>query len=65
MLYWSAIFFITALISGAMGFGEIASASAGVAQVLFFVSLAGFVVTLVAAIVVGNKARNALTGPLP
>jgi uncharacterized membrane protein YtjA (UPF0391 family) len=63
MLYWSAVFFIVALIAGAMGFGGAAAASAGIAKVLFFVFLVGFVITLVAGLVAGNKAKNALTGP--
>jgi len=46
MLYWTLMFLIVALIAGALGFGGIASASAGIARVLFFLFLVGFVVTL-------------------
>ncbi|HTO82081.1 MAG TPA: DUF1328 domain-containing protein [Methylomirabilota bacterium] len=46
MLYWTLMFLIVALIAGALGFGGIASASAGIARILFFLFLIGFVVTL-------------------
>ena len=39
MLYWALIFLVVALIAGALGFGGIAGASAGIAQILFFVFL--------------------------
>jgi len=46
MLYWTLMFLIVALIAGALGFGGIASASAGIARILFFLFLVGLVVTL-------------------
>jgi len=46
MLYWAVVFFIIALISGIFGFGGIAAASAGIAQILFFVFLVGFVISI-------------------
>jgi uncharacterized membrane protein YtjA (UPF0391 family) len=39
MLYWTAVFFIIALISAVLGFGGIAAGAAGIAKVLFFVFL--------------------------
>ena len=44
MLYWAAVFFMIALIAAASGFGGIAgaSASAGIAKILFFISLIVF-----------------------
>lgn len=47
MLGWAATFFIIAIIAGLFGFGVIASASASIAQVLFFVFVVLFVVSLV------------------
>ncbi len=47
MLYWAAIFFIIALISGVFGFGGIAAASGGIAQFLFYLFLIGFVISLI------------------
>lgn len=46
MLYWAAVFLILAVVSGAFGFGAIASASIGVAQILFYVFAVLFVVSL-------------------
>lgn len=47
MLYWATVFFIIALVAAVFGFGGIAAASANVAQILFFIFLIGFVITLV------------------
>lgn len=47
MLGWSLTFLIVALIAAALGFGGIAGVSAGIAQILFFVFLALFVLSLV------------------
>lgn len=46
MLYWAVVFFIIALIAAVFGFGGIAAASAGVAKILFFIFLIGFVISL-------------------
>jgi uncharacterized membrane protein YtjA (UPF0391 family) len=51
MLYWAAVFFIVALVAALFGFGGIASASAGIAQILFFLFLVLFVVSLIAGVV--------------
>jgi len=48
MLHWALVFFIVAIVAAIFGFGGIASASAGIAQILFFIFLALFVVTLLA-----------------
>ncbi|MFN3465787.1 MAG: DUF1328 domain-containing protein [Terricaulis sp.] len=47
MLSWALIFFVVAIIAAVFGFGGIASASAGVAQILFFLFLVLFVVSLI------------------
>lgn len=47
MFYWAVVFFIVALISGVFGFGGIAAASAGIAKILFYVFLVGFIISLV------------------
>ena len=46
MLGWALTFLIVAVIAGVLGFGGIASASVGIAQILFFVFLVVFLVTL-------------------
>ena len=47
MLSWALIFFVVAIMAAIFGFGGIASASAGVAQILFFLFLVLFVVSLI------------------
>ena len=44
------IFLIVALIAAAFGFGGIASASAGIAKVLFFIFIVVFLVLLISAL---------------
>lgn len=48
MLYWAAVFLVIALVAGLFGFGGIAAASAGIAQILFAIFLGLFVVALLA-----------------
>lgn len=55
MLKWALIFFIVAAVAGLLGFSEIAGGAAVVAQVLFFVFLAVFIVMLVLALFGGRK----------
>ncbi len=54
MLYWALAFFVIALIAGLFGFGGIASASAGIAQILFFVFLALFAAAVIMRLVRGS-----------
>ena len=51
MLYWAAVFFIIALIAGALGFGGIAVAAGGIAHILFYIFLVLFLVALIAGLV--------------
>ena len=53
MLGWAITFLIVTLIAAVFGFGGIASASAGIAQILFFIFVALFVITLIARAVRG------------
>jgi uncharacterized membrane protein YtjA (UPF0391 family) len=46
LLGWALIFLVVAIIAAALGFGGIATASAGIARVLFFIFLVVFVVLL-------------------
>ena len=50
MLYWALVFAVIALVAGVFGFGEIASAVAGTARILFFIFTVVFLVTLIAAV---------------
>ncbi|MHA6323838.1 DUF1328 domain-containing protein [Roseivivax sp. CAU 1753] len=47
MLGWALTFFIVAIIAAVFGFSGIASATAGIAQILFFIFLILFAITLV------------------
>ncbi len=57
MLYYSLVFFVVSLVAGVFGFGNVASATAGIAQILFYVFLVFFVVTLVAGLASGRRTR--------
>lgn len=57
MLYWALVFFIVSLVAGIFGFGGVASATAGIAQLLFYVFLVFFVVTLIAGLAGGGTRR--------
>ncbi len=51
MLYWALVFFIIAMVAALFGFGGIAAGAATIAQVLFWVFLAVFLVSLVVGLV--------------
>lgn len=61
MLYWAAIFFIISIVAAVFGFGGIAAASAGIAQILFWVFVALFAFSLVLALArKGDQAASKL-----
>ena len=47
MLKWAIILAVVALIAGALGFGGIAGAAAGIAKILFFLFLTGCIIFFV------------------
>lgn len=47
MIYWSAAFFIIAIIAAMFGFGGIADGATSIAKILFFLFLVLFVLSLV------------------
>jgi uncharacterized membrane protein YtjA (UPF0391 family) len=47
MLYWSAIFFVIALIAAIFGFGGIADGAVDIAKVLFFLFIVLFLISFV------------------
>lgn len=53
MLSWALIFFALAIVAGIFGFGGIASASAGIAQILFVIFLVLFIGSLVLRLIRG------------
>jgi uncharacterized membrane protein YtjA (UPF0391 family) len=57
MLRLAIAFFVIALLAALFGFGGIASASAGIAQILFFIFLVLFVLALVVGLFRGRAPR--------
>ena len=57
MLYWSLVFFLVAVLAAIFGFTGIAAGAAMFAQVLFFLFLVVFLVTLIAALTRGGSPR--------
>lgn len=55
MFKWALIFLVVAIVAAILGFGGIAGAAAGIAQVLFWIGLALFVIALIAGVVAGRK----------
>ncbi|XBQ17102.1 MAG: DUF1328 domain-containing protein [Oceanicaulis sp.] len=57
MLRLAIAFFVIALIAALFGFGGIAEASAGIAQILFFIFLVLFVLALIVGLFRGRSPR--------
>jgi uncharacterized membrane protein YtjA (UPF0391 family) len=57
MLRLAIAFFVIALLAALFGFGGIATASAGIAQILFFIFLVLFVLALIMGLVRGRAPR--------
>lgn len=55
MLRWALIFFIVAIVAGALGFSGIAGAASGIATILFWVALAFLILSLISHLARGNK----------
>ncbi len=55
MLYWTAVFFIIALVAAMFGFGGVASTAGGIAKILFYIFVVMFLVSLVFG--VGRRGR--------
>lgn len=47
MLYWSAAFFLIALVAGLLGFGGIESSAVDIAKILFFLFIVLFILSAV------------------
>ncbi len=55
LLGWAVTFLVIALVAAIFGFGGIATAAAGIAEILFYIFLALFVITLLAALFTGRR----------
>lgn len=51
MLYWALVFFVVALVAALFGFGNIAAGASQIAQILFFVFIVLFLISLVMGLV--------------
>jgi uncharacterized membrane protein YtjA (UPF0391 family) len=58
LLRWAVIFLVISIIAAVFGFGGVSAAAAGIAKLLFYIFVALFVLTLVAALLLGR----AMTG---
>jgi len=54
MLGWAVTFLVIALVAALFGFGGLAGAAAGIAQLLFFVFIAIFLVSLIMGLMRGR-----------
>lgn len=54
MIKWALIFFIISIVAGIFGFTGIASGSAGIAKILFFIAVAIFLIVLVFGVLLGT-----------
>lgn len=60
MIKWAVIFLVLGLVMGALGFGGVGGTFVDIAQILFFVAIAIFVVLLIMGLIAGKKVKNAL-----
>jgi len=51
MLNWALVFLVIALIAAALGFGGIAATASGIAQILFYIFLVLFLVSLITGLI--------------
>jgi uncharacterized membrane protein YtjA (UPF0391 family) len=58
MLYWSAIFFVIALLAAALGFGGLASGAADIGKVLFFLFIILFLVSMLVGVFSRGRGRG-------
>jgi uncharacterized membrane protein YtjA (UPF0391 family) len=54
-LRWALIFFIVSIAAAIFGFGGLASGAAGIAEVLFYIFIGLFLISLVAGLVNGSS----------
>lgn len=57
MLRWALILLIVALIAAALGFTDVAAASAGIAKVIFFIFVLLFALVVLGGLFLGSRLR--------
>jgi uncharacterized membrane protein YtjA (UPF0391 family) len=55
MLGWAIFFFLVAIVAALFGFGGVATAAAGIGQILFYIFLVLFVLSLIVYLVRGRR----------
>jgi uncharacterized membrane protein YtjA (UPF0391 family) len=55
MLRWALVFFIVSLVAALLGFTSIAGSAAGIAQILFWIFLVVFLLTLITSLLSGRR----------
>jgi uncharacterized membrane protein YtjA (UPF0391 family) len=60
MIKWAIIFLVAAGIMALLGFGGLAGAFVDIAQILFFLAIAIFVILLVLGLIAGKKAKDVI-----
>ncbi len=55
MLGWAVLFLVIALVAGTLGFGGVASASMEIAQIVFWIFIVLFVVSLIYSLISGRR----------
>jgi len=58
MLYWAFVFFVVSMVAAVFGFGGIADATAGAAQVMFYIFLIFFIISVVAGLSTSEGRRQ-------
>jgi uncharacterized membrane protein YtjA (UPF0391 family) len=59
MLYWAIVFFLIAVVAAVFGFGGIAAGAATIAQVLFWIFLVVFLVSVVVGLARRGRSHHA------
>ncbi|MCL4113168.1 UNVERIFIED_CONTAM: hypothetical protein GTU68_065804 [Idotea baltica] len=55
MFGWALTFFIVALIAGFLGFSGIAASMAGIAQIIFYIAIALFIISMISRAIQGKS----------
>lgn len=59
---WAAIFFVIAIVAAALGFTDIAAKASEVARILFYISLAIFLLLVFSGFILFRKVRSVTQG---
>jgi len=59
---WAAVFFLIAIVAAAFGFTDIAADASEIARILFYISLATFLLLLIAGLFVFRKVKSLASG---